>query len=150
MKQLSRQKKPRTVSAGQPQAAFTERFICCQCNAMVPEPQGRPDHVLSRQCEHGHLVTRLRPPWTGFLQGLGWGFLLMMAAAFVAERYHDSAVNVLGAAGALCSAIACQKLLQGLAYHKLAEPSRLLARQKISEAVGAWSAVVLSTLFTFQ
>lgn len=87
-----------------------------------------------------------RPALIAFLQGLGWGTVLMVGGAVIALSVDSSRFAVLGATGAICSALACKKMLEGTSYLKLPQPAKKVARQLVAEAAGAWIAVLLSTL----
>lgn len=122
------------------------RYICCECNAAVNETNLQRRSFFSNECNNGHVVVEVRPIGIAFLQGLGWGLALMVGAAVIAISVENSRFAILAAAGAICSALACRKMLEGLSYLKLAQPAKNVARQRIFEAAGAWIAVLVSTL----
>lgn len=150
MKHTVGQKKAPSESGKLPQPTIPDQFVCCQCNCIISKGELRQYGLFDKRCGRGHLVIRLHPPVLDFLQGLGWGSVIMFGAAYVAEVSYESPISILGFAGVLCSAMACVKMLQGITYRKLPEPANILARQQLSEAVGAWVAVIMSTLFTFR
>lgn len=123
------------------------QFICCECNSVLSEGQLLHTNALSKRCPYGHLVIQLRPFFISLIQGFGWGTLVIGGAA-VAVRSFEPQFPVLGIAGAICSALACKRMLDGWEYKKLEEPAKWIARQRFSEAIGVWTAIVLSTLVT--
>lgn len=127
-----------------------DRYVCCQCNEVIDESALVKDSPFSKKCRQGHTVLVVRPAPIAFLQGLGWGTVLMVEGALAALFFNSSRLAILGAAGAICSALACRKMLEGILYLKLPEPTKNIARQLVSEAAGAWLAVLLSTLIAFR
>jgi len=130
---------------GLPRGGGPSQFICCECNSILLEGELRRGSAWSKRCRRGHLVIRLRPAFLDFLRGLAWGSLVILGAA-IATLYFDTARSaILAAAGAICSALACKRLLDGMHYLKLTDPARQVARLHFSEALGAWVAILLST-----
>jgi len=124
------------------------QFICPECNALLPEGQSLKRSGLARKCQRGHLVIQTRPFLVAFFQGLGWGSLAIGWAAIAAAVFGATQVIVLGPAGAVASAFACTRVLDGWKYQKLGLPSSGLSRQRFAEAVGIRIATLLSSFFT--
>lgn len=121
-------------------------YVCCQCNAIVDETHVVKKSPFCIECSHGHGVVIARPALIAFLKGLGWGAVLMVGGAVMALSVESSRFAILAASGAICSALACKKMLEGTSYLKRPEPAKKVARQLVAEAAGAWIAVLLSTL----
>lgn len=145
MKRVPRRNGHPTSSKAKPPAVHV-RYVCCECNAAVSETNLHRKSFFSNEGNCGHEVVEVRPIGVAFLQGLGWGLALMVGGAVAALSIENSRFTILAASGAICSALACRKMLEGLSYLNRAEPAKNVARQRISEAAGAWIAVLVSTL----
>ncbi|HTU47496.1 MAG TPA: hypothetical protein VMF91_20705 [Bryobacteraceae bacterium] len=143
MRRVPRAKR-RTVQA----AAHETIFVCCECNTFIEEVSRQQGAQTIRECKNGHAVVAVRPVFIAFLQGLGWGLSLMIVSCIVALWMGSSRFEILAGAGAICSALAVKKMIDGMPYLKSAEPAKSVGRQRISEAAGAWIAILVSTLIS--